>query len=149
MSPDLTAALVAEEARIEAAYARREDRGRYSWFDPAYVLVMQDVERRLLDRLRTVADVHGPRDYWIDERLRTVPDHYHAHARRRVRTRRHDPWRTPCPERTASHRPAYRSTSSTAAASSMPYFWHSSSFRRGSGLASPPQPDQNIATAPL
>ncbi len=52
MSPDLTAALVAEEARIEAAYARREDRGRYSWFDPAYVLVMQDVERRLLDRLR-------------------------------------------------------------------------------------------------
>ncbi|MEY2959300.1 MAG: hypothetical protein RLZZ01_1868 [Actinomycetota bacterium] len=41
------------------------------------------VKAELLDRLRTVADVHGPEDYWIDDRLRSVPDHYHAHARRR------------------------------------------------------------------
>lgn len=37
----------------------------------------------MLDRLRRVADLHGPTDYWIDDTLRTIPDHYHAHARRR------------------------------------------------------------------
>ena len=42
-----------------------------------------DVKAALLDRLRSVADEHGPRNYWIDDRLRTIPDHYHAHARRR------------------------------------------------------------------
>lgn len=42
-----------------------------------------DVKAVLWARLRTVADEHGPRNYWIDDRLRTIPDHYHAHARRR------------------------------------------------------------------
>jgi hypothetical protein len=37
----------------------------------------------MLDRLRTVADEHGPESYWIDDTFRTIPDHYHAHARRR------------------------------------------------------------------
>lgn len=42
-----------------------------------------DVRAELWERLRRVADEHGPADYWIDDRLRTIPDHYHAHARRR------------------------------------------------------------------
>ena len=37
----------------------------------------------MLSRLREVADRHGPPHYWLDDRLRTIPDHYHAHARRR------------------------------------------------------------------
>lgn len=37
----------------------------------------------MLDRLRVVADEHGPHNYWIDDTLRTIPDHFHAHARRR------------------------------------------------------------------
>ena len=41
------------------------------------------VKAALWDRLRTVADTHGPSHYWIDDRLRTIPGHYHAHARRR------------------------------------------------------------------
>ena len=41
------------------------------------------VKAELLNRLRTVADEYGPPSYWIDDRLRTIPDHYHAHARRR------------------------------------------------------------------
>lgn len=42
-----------------------------------------EVTAMMLDRLRTVADEHGPENYWIDDTLRTIPDHYHAHARRR------------------------------------------------------------------
>lgn len=41
------------------------------------------VKAEMLERLRVVADEHGPSNYWIDEALRTIPDHYHAHARRR------------------------------------------------------------------
>ena len=41
-----------EEARIRAAYARREkDDGRYSWFNPAYQLMQQQCERRVLTLL--------------------------------------------------------------------------------------------------
>jgi hypothetical protein len=43
----------------------------------------EEVAAMLLDRLRRVADEYGPPDYWIDDTLRTIPDHYHAHARRR------------------------------------------------------------------
>jgi Zn ribbon nucleic-acid-binding protein len=42
-----------------------------------------DTRAAMLARLRAVADEHGPRSYWIDDTLRTIPDHYHAHARRR------------------------------------------------------------------
>ena len=42
-----------------------------------------DVREQMLDRLRLVAEKHGPSDYWIDDTLRTIPGHYHAHARRR------------------------------------------------------------------
>jgi hypothetical protein len=41
------------------------------------------VREYLLKRLQDVAGVHGPTPFWIDETLRTIPDHYHAHARRR------------------------------------------------------------------
>ena len=43
----------AEEARIRAAYGRREkDDARYSWFNPAYQFMVQQRERRLLAFLR-------------------------------------------------------------------------------------------------
>lgn len=42
-----------------------------------------DLKDQMLGKLRGVADVHGPENYWIDDALRTIPDHYHAHARRR------------------------------------------------------------------
>jgi ubiquinone/menaquinone biosynthesis C-methylase UbiE len=41
-----------EEARIRAAYARRVGDGRYSWFNPSYVFIMQQLEHRLLNLLR-------------------------------------------------------------------------------------------------
>ena len=42
-----------------------------------------DLVAAMLRRLRAVADEVGPPDYWIDDTLRTIPGHYHAHARRR------------------------------------------------------------------
>src|SRR5437899_2254515 len=43
----------AEEARIRAAYAKREEAdARYSWFSPAYQFMMQQRERRLLALFR-------------------------------------------------------------------------------------------------
>ena len=43
----------AEEARIRAAYESREQADtRYSWFNPAYQLMVQQRERRLLALLR-------------------------------------------------------------------------------------------------
>jgi SAM-dependent methyltransferase len=42
----------AEEARIREAYARREDRGRYTWFHPGYLLMMQALERDILALLK-------------------------------------------------------------------------------------------------
>jgi ubiquinone/menaquinone biosynthesis C-methylase UbiE len=41
----------AEEARIRDAYARRGNLSRYSWFNRAHLLGMQEVERRVLDAL--------------------------------------------------------------------------------------------------
>ncbi len=42
-----------EEARIRQAYERRRIAARsYSWFDPAHLFTMQDIERRLLAALR-------------------------------------------------------------------------------------------------
>jgi hypothetical protein len=34
-------------------------------------------------RLATVMAEHFEGDYWVDDRLRSIPDHYHAHARAR------------------------------------------------------------------
>lgn len=44
-----------------------------------------DVRQRLLSRLSAVADTMFPDGYVLDDRPRTIPDHYHAHARPRRR----------------------------------------------------------------
>src|SRR6266568_1010746 len=42
-----------EEARIRAAYAKRQRNDvRYSWFSPGYLLIMQERERQLLALLK-------------------------------------------------------------------------------------------------
>ena len=43
-------------------------------------------EIRELLHARLVAAVEARSDdaYWIDENMRSIPDHYHAHARRRI-----------------------------------------------------------------
>lgn len=43
-----------------------------------------DVRTTLHDRLRAVMESRFPGDFWIDENMRTIPNHYHAHARRRI-----------------------------------------------------------------
>ena len=49
MSPFGAASTKAEEARIQAAYAKRQgEDARYSRFDPGYLFMMQEQERRLL-----------------------------------------------------------------------------------------------------
>jgi hypothetical protein len=41
-----------------------------------------DVRRQLLERLAGVADAAlGAGNWKVDERMRNIPDHYHAHAR--------------------------------------------------------------------
>ena len=43
----------AEEARIRAAYAKREeDDARYSWFSPGYMFMVHQLERRVLALLQ-------------------------------------------------------------------------------------------------
>ena len=42
-----------------------------------------DVKARLHDRLAAVVAEHYEADHWVDDNLRTIPDHYHAHARPR------------------------------------------------------------------
>jgi hypothetical protein len=43
-----------------------------------------DVKTRLHDKLATVVSKLGY-EYYVDDNLRSIPDHYHAHARRRRR----------------------------------------------------------------
>jgi hypothetical protein len=48
----------AEEVRIRAAYAKREEADpRYSWFSPGHLFIVQQRERRLL-----TDDCKGARD---------------------------------------------------------------------------------------
>ncbi len=42
-----------------------------------------DVKASLHERLSAVMDARGAGPFWIDDRLRSIPDHYHAHARQR------------------------------------------------------------------
>ena len=42
-----------------------------------------DVRRRLHERLTAVIGEHFTDEIWIDENMRTIPTHYHAHARPR------------------------------------------------------------------
>jgi ubiquinone/menaquinone biosynthesis C-methylase UbiE len=68
----------AEEARIRAAYGRRsKDDRRYSWFNPAYQLMAQDCERRILALLarfgfsdlqsKTTLEVGCGTGHWLRE----------------------------------------------------------------------------------
>jgi ubiquinone/menaquinone biosynthesis C-methylase UbiE len=65
-----------EEARIRAAYALREkDDPRYSWFNPAYQLMQQQCERRVLTLLnrngfsdlqfKTVLEIGSGTGHWL------------------------------------------------------------------------------------
>lgn len=67
----------AEEERIRAAYASREEGLRYSWFTPGHVYIAQQRERRLLALLRrcgfaelsgrTILEVGCGTGYWLRE----------------------------------------------------------------------------------
>jgi hypothetical protein len=41
------------------------------------------VRTRLHELLSAVVAARSEAPFWIDDRLRSIPDHYHAHARRR------------------------------------------------------------------
>jgi len=41
------------------------------------------IREELHERLRQVVERRTDAPFWIDDRLRSIPDHYHAHARRR------------------------------------------------------------------
>jgi hypothetical protein len=43
----------------------------------------EEVRVELIGRLRIVADQHAGGAWWVDDTLRSIPTHYHAHARRR------------------------------------------------------------------
>jgi hypothetical protein len=43
-----------------------------------------DVRAVLHERLAAVLDARSADPYWIDENMRSIPDHYHAHARPRI-----------------------------------------------------------------
>lgn len=42
-----------------------------------------DVKAELLARLDAVVAAHFDDEYRVDDHLRSIPDHYHAHARKR------------------------------------------------------------------
>ena len=42
-----------------------------------------DVKARLHGRLAAVVAAHFDAEHWVDDNLRTIPEHYHAHARPR------------------------------------------------------------------
>jgi len=44
----------------------------------------EEIRVVLYQRLTDVADSVLGTEFWIDDRLRTIPTHYHAHARRRT-----------------------------------------------------------------
>lgn len=75
---DLIRHTAVEETRIRAAYAKREkDDARYSWFNPAYQLMIRECERRILARLKqigfadlqskSVLEIGCGRGYWLRE----------------------------------------------------------------------------------
>lgn len=45
---------------------------------------LPEVRAVLHERLTTVVESLSSAPFWIDDRLRSIPDHYHAHARRRL-----------------------------------------------------------------
>lgn len=43
----------------------------------------EEIRAELLQRLTTTAETFHRTGWWIDETMRSIPYHYHAHARRR------------------------------------------------------------------
>jgi hypothetical protein len=43
-----------------------------------------EIRRELHGRLDEVMTARSADPYWIDDNMRSIPDHYHAHARRRI-----------------------------------------------------------------
>ncbi|HBP88076.1 MAG TPA: class I SAM-dependent methyltransferase [Nitrospirales bacterium] len=66
-----------EEARIQAAYAKRQGSNLYSWFNPSYVFMAQEQERRMLVALEQhgfallntirILEIGCGRGYWLRE----------------------------------------------------------------------------------
>ena len=66
-----------EEERICAAYAKRHENTRYSWFNPSYAFMMQERERRMLVALeqhgfaslgtRKILEIGCGTGYWLRE----------------------------------------------------------------------------------
>ena len=64
-----------EKARIQAVYAKRKGNGRYSWFSPGHLFMIQERERALLNLLRAksitsleekrILDVGCGTGYWL------------------------------------------------------------------------------------
>jgi SAM-dependent methyltransferase len=67
----------AEEKRIRAVYAERQNDGRYAWSTPAYVFTMQSIERRVLTLLsrngmaslagRSILEIGCGTGHWLRE----------------------------------------------------------------------------------
>ena len=67
MRKDSTALVTGvEEDRIRSVYAKRKDGGRYSWFNPGHVFMIQERERQVLSLLRR-SDFHNLQDKKILE----------------------------------------------------------------------------------
>ena len=77
MAGRLDPGLAAEETRIKAAYARRSNEDRYSWFTPGHLFMMQERERQVLATLRregvsslkskTILEIGCGTGYWLRE----------------------------------------------------------------------------------
>src|SRR5213594_3358056 len=78
----------AEEARIRAAYAKRQgDDARYSWFSPGHLFIVQERERRLLALLhrygfaplssKRILEIGCGTGYWLREFIKwgARPEH--------------------------------------------------------------------------
>ena len=77
-NPDLEESTLREEIRIREAYARRFNVSKlYTWFDPGYVFMMHQVERRILQALtrcgiysldsKKVLEIGCGNGYWLRE----------------------------------------------------------------------------------
>ena len=43
-----------------------------------------EIRAALHQRLAEAVEAWSAEPYWIDDNMRSIPDHYHAHARRRI-----------------------------------------------------------------
>jgi len=43
-----------------------------------------EIRAVLHERLAAAVEARSAEPYWIDDNMRSIPDHYHAHARRRI-----------------------------------------------------------------